>query len=325
VANATRRLVINGDDFGLTPGVNAGMLDAHRDGVLTSVSIFASAPSTDEAIAIAHATPSLGVGCHLTLVDGTPTLRPSEVPSLVTPDGQFRPTWGAFIRACLLGRISLDDVQRELTAQIVRLQAAGIVLTHLDSHKHVHTYPPIFGIVADLATRFAVPAVRVPYESPWMGPVRAHLRDAEIRRQALENLALRPWTRRDGRLLAMHSRTPPAFFGRVHTGRVTREVLARIVNRLPDGVSELMMHPGYEDAALARVRTRLRREREQEVALLRSPEARQTIRDAQVTLVRHDLQSVESFNPPRPSRTPAAAGEPGVIREPVHVRERLIH
>jgi hopanoid biosynthesis associated protein HpnK len=312
----TRLLVINGDDFGLTPGVNAGMLDAHRDGVLTSVSLFANAPSTTQAIAIAHATPSLGVGCHLTLVDGTPTLPAAEVPSLVTSEGQFRPTWGAFIRAGLLGRIDLDEVRRELMAQIVRLQTAGITLTHLDSHKHVHAWPPIFRIVADLATTYGVPAVRVPYESPWLGPVPADLRDAGIRRQALENLAMRWWTWRDARILAAHRRLAPAFFGRVHTGRVDREVLPRILEQLPDGVSELMMHPGYQDAALKRVRTRLRREREAEVTLLRSPEARIAIRDAGVTLVRHDLQGLYSFIEPRKDTygQPSAPARPAVRR-----------
>lgn len=314
----TRLLVINGDDFGLTPGVNAGMLDAHREGVLTSVSLFANAPSTTQAIAMAHATPSLGVGCHLTLVDGTPTLPATDVPSLVTPDGQFRQTWGAFIRAGLLGRIDLDDVRRELTAQIERLQTAGITLTHLDSHKHVHTWPPIFRIVAELATAYRIPAVRVPYESPWMGPVPADLRDAGIRRQAIENLGMRWWTWRDARVLARHRRLAPAFFGRVHTGRVDREVLPKILERLPDGVSELMMHPGYQDKALARVRTRLRREREAEVSLLRSPDTRLAIHEAGVALVRHDLQPVDSsfvsFIAPRKDTygQPSAPARPAV-------------
>lgn len=321
----TRLLVINGDDFGLTPGVNAGMLEAHREGVLTSASIFASAPATDQAIAIAHATPSLGVGVHLTLVDGVSTLPASEVPSLLMPDGRFRETWGTFIRACLMGRVSLDEVRRELTAQIVKLQAAGLVLTHLDSHKHVHSYPPIFRIVAELATTFGVPAVRVPYESPWLGPVPGDLRDGGIRRQAIENLALRPWTQMDARILASHSRVPAAFFGRVHTGRLTVDVLARIVSRLPNGVSELMTHPGYSDAALDLVRTRLRREREQEVALLRAPDARQAILDAQVTLVRHDLRPVASFIGGGHVSDSVSDQQSVVIREAITARERVIH
>jgi chitin disaccharide deacetylase len=322
----TRLLVINGDDFGLTRGVNAGMLDAHRDGVLTSVSLFANAPATEDAITIAHATTSLGVGCHLTLVDGTPTLSASEVPSLVTADGQFRHTWGAFIRACVFGRLALDEVRRELTAQILRLQSAGIVLTHLDSHKHVHAFPPIFRIVADLARQFRVPAVRVPYESPWMGPIRADLSEPAIRRQAIENLLMYPWTRKDTRILAAHHRVPAAFFGRVHTGRVvTRTVLEQIVERLPEGVSELMMHPGYQDDALARVRTRLRRQREMEIVLLRSPDARQVLRDAQVTLVRHDLQPVAAFRPRGAVSDPSAIRNTVSFHESAHVSERVIH
>jgi chitin disaccharide deacetylase len=321
----TRLLVINGDDFGLTRGVNAGMLDAHRDGVLTSVSLFANAPATEDAITIAHATPSLGVGCHLTLVDGTPTLSASEVPSLVTRDGQFRQTWGAFLRACLFGRVSLDEVRRELTAQITRLQSAGVTLTHLDSHKHVHTWPPIFRIVAELATQFRVPAVRVPYESPWMGPVPAHFRDAAIRRQMLENLAMRYWTRIDARVLTTHSRSAPAFFGRVHTGRVVEAgILARIVEGLPEGVSELMMHPGYHDEALSRVRTRLRRQREQEVALLRSLDARCVIRDADVTLVRHDLQPVGPLIGKRFISDPVPIRDAVSFRESADISERRV-
>src|SRR5882762_3180227 len=142
-----RSLVINADDLGLTVGVNNGIFDAHDRGVLTSASVFANARATEDALARALRRPVLGVGCHLTLVDGQPTLPPARVPTLTQDDGRFHQSWKPFIVACLRGRISLVEVEQELTAQIERLLSAGVRLTHLDAHKHVHAYPPIFSIV----------------------------------------------------------------------------------------------------------------------------------------------------------------------------------
>jgi len=160
----TRRLVVNADDLGLTVGVNDGIFDAHDHGILTSASLFASAPATADAIRRARSRPLLGLGAHLALVDGTPTLPTHRVRTLVEEDGRFRRSWKPFIVACLRGTVSLAEVELELTAQIERLRDAGVTLTHLDAHKHVHAYPPVFAIVARVAARFGVPVVRVPYE-----------------------------------------------------------------------------------------------------------------------------------------------------------------
>ena len=282
-----RCLVINGDDFGLTPGVNAGILDAHHGGVLTSASLMATAAAADEAIALAHEHPTLGVGCHLMLVDGEPALPPAELPTL-TVDGRFRPTWGAFLGAMLARRIALDEIARELTAQIERLRAAGLVLTHLDSHKHVHLYPPVFAIVARLASRFSIPTVRVPYEQPAIPLIRRHLGDRRAARQACENLLMARWARQARRTLQRTGLHPaPQFTGRALTGRWSVATVEDLVQRLPPGLSELMAHPGYPDAALERLRTRLRGARADEVAVLRSPALRQRLDAARIALVRH--------------------------------------
>ena len=113
-----RSLVVNADDLGLTMGVNNGIFDAYDRGILTSASLFANAPATADAIRRAHDRPSLGVGCHLALVDGQPTLQPGRVPTLVADDGRFRPSWKPFIVACLRGQVSLVEVESELTAQL---------------------------------------------------------------------------------------------------------------------------------------------------------------------------------------------------------------
>jgi len=267
-----RQLVVNADDLGLTAGVNDGIFDAHDMGILTSASVFANAPATDDAIWRARARPSLGVGAHLTLVDGTPTLPAASVPTLVTGDGRFRRSWRPFIVACLRGQVSLREVERELTAQIERIAAAGIGLTHLDAHKHVHLYPPVFAIVARLAARFGVPVVRVPYErGSWL------------------NSALWPWAQRNYRVAARLGLRTPRFIGRIDTGVLTRPALHEMLRDIGPGVTELMVHPGYVDEALRRTPTRLVESRLEEVALLCSTETRALLVGERIQLVRHDL------------------------------------
>ena len=282
-----RTVIVNGDDFGLTPGINAGILDAHRHGILTSASIFASAPATAEAIAIAKRTPTLGVGCHLTLVDGEPLSPPSTIPTIVYA-GRFRATWGSLIADALRGRVSLVEIERELTAQIERLVTSGVRLSHLDAHKHVHAYPPIFRIVVRLARRFGIERVRVPWERPALTLACRHAFDGKSRRQALENLALTWWALADMRAAADAGLQVPRFFGRVLTGLFTPASFVSLLAALPPGTSEVMMHPGYVDASLDRVRTRLRAERAAEVSLLTSTAAWDAVARAGLTLVTHD-------------------------------------
>src|SRR5207248_8722340 len=106
--------------------VNDGIFDAHALGILTSASLFANAPGTADAVRRAASHPSLGIGAHLALVDGAPVLPPSQVPTLIADDGRFRASWKPFIVACLKGQVSLEEVERELTAQIERLRHAGV-------------------------------------------------------------------------------------------------------------------------------------------------------------------------------------------------------
>jgi predicted glycoside hydrolase/deacetylase ChbG (UPF0249 family) len=286
-----RSLVVNADDLGLTVGVNDGIFDAFDHGILTSASLFAGAPATSDAIRRARSRPSLGVGVHLALVDGTPTLPPSRVPTLVEDDGRFRRSWKPFIVACLRGKVSLAEVELELTAQIERLRGTGIRPTHLDAHKHVHAYPPVFAIVARLAGRFSIPVIRVPYErwSPAVGDVRSH---RSLGLQALLNAAMLPWARRDYRTAASHDVRTPHLVGRIHTGFLSADALAGIVRSLQPGVTELMMHPGYCDDQLERTGTRLLESRQHELDLLCRLETRALLVGERVDLLRHDLTHV---------------------------------
>lgn len=285
---ADRKLIVNGDDFGLTPGINGGIVDAHRHGILTSASILANAPATAEAVAIARRTPTLAVGCHLALVDGEPLSPPSAIPTLVR-DQCFRPTWGSFIAAATTGRISTTDVERELTAQIDRLVSSGVRLSHLDAHKHVHAYPPVFAIVAGLVKRFGIRRVRVPWERPAFTLVLGHAFTPTPCRQAMENVALTWWALRDLRIAARAGLRAPKFVGRVLTGVFTPASFESLLANLPAGVSELMVHPGYVDEALDRVRTRLREQRADEVSLLTAASTWEVVARTGITLVTQEL------------------------------------
>jgi hopanoid biosynthesis associated protein HpnK len=286
-----RQLVVNADDLGLTVGVNDGIFDAHALGILTSASMFANAPATADAVRRSRSRPSLGIGAHLALVDGAPTLPARDVPTLVTGDGRFHRSWRPFIVACLLGRVSLAEVERELAAQIERLQAAGLALTHLDAHKHVHAYPPVFAIVARLAVRFGIPVVRVPYER-WLTSAvvgRGSRSQRTTFHQGLLNAALWPWAWRTYRIAARYGLRTPQFVGRIATGILDRQALEQTLRSLGPGVTELMVHPGYVDGDLRRTATRLVDSRFEEVALLCSLETRAVVAGERIQLVRHDL------------------------------------
>lgn len=288
-----RRLVVNADDLGLTPAVNDGIFDAHDHGILTSASLFANAPATVDAIERANSRPDLGIGVHLALVDGIPTLPPDRVPTLIANDGRFHTSWRPFIVACLLGKVALKEVEKELGTQIERIHSAGIRLTHLDSHKHVHAYPPIFEVVARLAKRFGIPTVRIPYER--LSPVYGNEPQRRTaRRQLLVNAATLPWARRDRAIADKHGVKSPEFIGRIHTGVLSIESVVEPLRRLRPGVTELMVHPGYVDAALRAMPTRLLRSRADEVHLLSSLLVQHVVSDEAVQLVRHDLSPSHS-------------------------------
>jgi len=174
--------------------------------------------------------------------------------------------------------------------------------THLDSHKHVHAYPPVFEIVARLAARFGIPAVRVPYEARvgragLVGLVRRpDPRDppALPALSALLNAAMWPWARRNYRTAASFGLRTPHFVGLIHTGVLEWSALHAMLRGTPAGVTELMVHPGYVDEALTRMNTRLLQSRERELALLCSAETRALLAAERIDLVRHDLGHVVS-------------------------------
>jgi hopanoid biosynthesis associated protein HpnK len=264
------RLIINADDFGLTPGINRSILELHRAGVLTSATLMATGPAFDDAVALALANPSLGVGCHIVLTDGTPALPPERIPTLIGPDRKnFRTSLAGFAFALLSGNIREEDIVREAYAQITRLKQAGIPITHLDTHKHTHLFPRLANLLVQIAEGASIPAIRNPFEPAFTRDL-AHagfkrrtqirlLNSLESRFQRLPNISSRKIATTDGTI------------GVSATGNLNAATLAQILDALPpEGTFELVCHPGYNDRDLDRVTTRLRGHREIEMQALLS-------------------------------------------------------
>ena len=254
------RLILSADDFGLTSGVNRAVAELHRAGVLTSATLMARAAATDEAIAIARATPTLGVGCHVVLVDGEPVLPAQALPMLVDQcTGRFQPTSGAFVQRLFTGRIRSAEIEAETAAQIALLQSRGVALTHIDTHKHVHIFPAVLRPVLRAARAAGIRFVRNPFEPVWSRRATPHapwLRRAEVSLLRLLEPAFRRIVAEEG------FTTTDGALGVLATGTLDAATLAALLSNLPAGTWELVTHPGYNDADLARAHTRLLASRE---------------------------------------------------------------
>ena len=255
-----RRVIVNADDFGLTRGVNRAIAELHARGVLTSTTLMARAPSTDEATDLALRTPSLSVGCHVVLVDGQPVSPPHNIPTLVDRStGQFHATLGSFLRHLLLGRIKRADIEAEVTAQIALLQKRGLQLTHIDTHKHTHMFPAVLRPVLGAARRAGIRAVRNPFEPAWSRratPNAPLSRRIEVELLRLLEPAFRRIVAGEGFM------TTDGALGVLATGTLNAATITSLLQKIPPGTWELVTHPGYSDQDLAQAHTRLLTSRE---------------------------------------------------------------
>jgi predicted glycoside hydrolase/deacetylase ChbG (UPF0249 family) len=256
------RLIINADDFGLTPGVNCAIAELHQARVLTSATLMATGAAFEDAIAITHANPTLGVGCHIVLTDGTPVSPPRSIPTLLGPDGKnFRPSLVDFVQALLRGKIREAEVEREAFAQIQKLQSAGINVTHLDTHKHTHLFPAVARSLLRVAERCSIRAIRYPFEQSWSLALGHGNR---IRRLQVKLLSrLKSQFEHQPQIYNQHVLTTDGTIGISATGNLYSKTLHEILHAMPaEGTFELCCHPGYNDSDLDRITTRLRAHRD---------------------------------------------------------------
>jgi predicted glycoside hydrolase/deacetylase ChbG (UPF0249 family) len=258
------RLIINADDFGLTTGINRAIAELHQARALTSATLMATGPTFSDAVSVAHANPTLGVGCHVVLTDGIPVSPPETIPTLLGPDRKtFRPSLLDFIQALLRGSIREDDIEREALAQIQKLQQTGINITHLDTHKHTHLFPTVTRPLLRVAERTTIRAIRNPFEQPWSLALGHGNRLRRLQVKLLGRLHTK--FEAHTQIRNAHILTTDGTIGISATGHLDTPTLHEILHALPtDSAStfELCCHPGFNDADLDQVTTRLRTHRD---------------------------------------------------------------
>jgi len=258
----SRRLVVNADDFGFTRDVNQGIVEAHRDGILTATTLMATAEAFEDAVRLARENPTLDIGCHLVLVGSAGF--PASVPKL--------------LQAIALRRVRVYD---ELAAQVRRIIDAGIAPTHLDTHKHTHLIPQVLDAVARISEDFKIAWVRRPFDFPMQAGTagfgkRVVSGSFGIVRGRFE------------RVLARHGcKSTDHFAGFKLTGKYAAGDLAALIRVLPEGSTEFMCHPGRCGEELRSARTRLKESREEELRALVAKDVREALIEAGVELVNY--------------------------------------
>jgi hopanoid biosynthesis associated protein HpnK len=292
-----KNLIVNADDLGWTEGVNRGILEAHRNGIVTSASLLANGASFADGIDAAKSTPGLGVGVHLNLSDGAPVAPRELVTSLLNNDGEFNGGPENLLMRIARGALETNEVEQEWEAQIEKVREAGIQPTHLDGHKHVHMLPGLFEIAIRLAKRNNIGAIRIAHEA---SSLRAALsadderHTATVLKQGVQARGLKLLAR-DAREQARHAgiSTSDYFCGIAQTGEMTKDGVAQLLRSLPEGTTELMCHPGYVDQALQHSPTRLQNSRATELAILTDSEIRNLVASQGIRLIDYGLVASE--------------------------------
>jgi chitin disaccharide deacetylase len=241
-----RQLIVNGDDFGLHTEINQGILYAYRNGILTSASLLANGEAFEEASAIARQEPGLETGVHLALTQLAPCLPGSHVSALLEGDGRFPNNPMAVLKKLSLGQIPEEQIEAEFRAQIERVRAAGLNISHLDGHQHVQVFPSAAGIVAQLAREYGIRAVRLPRE-PLSWPKGLGRRALP---RFMQSLALRFACRKAARIFRQAGLVfPDRFYGFANAGRMEKLIRRRLSHPQP-GITEIGCHPGRSTSEL---------------------------------------------------------------------------
>jgi hopanoid biosynthesis associated protein HpnK len=280
-------LIVNADDFGLSPGINAGIIEGFEKGILTSASIMVNAPAFEEAVKLAHAHEGLGIGVHLNVVRGKAVVSATEIPSLVDAAGRFLRSPMSLCCDLLRNRVDLNQLSREFSGQIERAFKAGLRPTHLNSEQHVHMYPPIFARVIQLAENYGIRAVRWTGQYPRLGALIRWRRRSH--KDLLVNLCARLCRKQ---LKGSAILSNDYFYGLLETGSLTTDVFRGILPQLRDGVTEIMCHPGYigrdlEEAFQTMGDSSLVASRVLELQALTNPTLRAYVNAARVRLIHH--------------------------------------
>jgi hopanoid biosynthesis associated protein HpnK len=279
-------LILNADDFGMTRGVNQGIVRAHREGILTSTTLMANGPAFADAVEQTAANPKLGVGCHLVLVGGKCVAPREDVASLADAQGNLPESLPKFVAKISSGMIPTRQIEIEMRAQIEKIRAAGIAPTHLDTHKHTHAHPRVMEALGKVANELGIKRVRKPVENLHDSWQTMQADEKGFSMQIVAAGAVRAVAPRFFAIARKYGLTfPDHFLGLVVTGQVSATALRRMVDTLDDGSTEIMLHPGICDDDLIQSGTRLREHRETELAALLDHSVRSALDEHGIRLI----------------------------------------
>jgi hopanoid biosynthesis associated protein HpnK len=279
-------LILNADDFGYTKGINEGIIRAHRDGILTSTTLMANGPAFDDAVERAKGNPELGIGCHLVLTGGFSVAPREDIPSLADREGRLPESLAGLVTRLSVGSVRTEDIERELRAQLEKIRLARIELTHVDTHKHTHVHPRVMGAIGRVAHEFGITRVRNPIENLRDSWRTARSEHAGLVSNMAASIAVRSvgaWFSSTARRYGLH--WPDHFLGLAVTGRLSSAALCRLIDTLPEGRTEIMLHPGVHDAELVDSGSRLQMHRQLEMEALLAAESRQAVAANGVRLI----------------------------------------
>ena len=292
-----KNLIVNADDLGWTEGVNRGIVEAHRKGLVTSTSLLANGRAFAAALGISRGNPALGIGVHLNLSDGPPSAPANEVKGLLGKSGELEDAADSLLMKIAGRSLRVEEVEREWDAQVQKVRDAGIQPSHLDGHKHVHMLPGLFEVALRVAKKHKIRAIRVANEESTLRAALASgagQQKGTVLKQGVQARGLKLLAR-DARKMAERAgiSTTDYFCGIAQTGVLTRDGLQKLLEILPEGTTELMCHPGYTDEELSKTRTRLQESREAELRILTDEGIRKVVATRGIRLISYKLAAGE--------------------------------
>jgi chitin disaccharide deacetylase len=293
-----RNLIVNADDLGWTEGVNRGIAEAHRNGIVTSASLLANGAAFESGVELARSTPGLGIGVHLNLSDGEPVGPKELLTSLLNDKAEFEGKPESLLLRLARRSLPIEEVELEWDAQIQKVRDAGIQPTHLDGHKHVQMLPGLFEVALRLAKKHGIVAIRVSHEESRLRralSAGAKQKGSAVMKQGVQARGLK-FLARDAHEQAerLGIATADYFCGIAQTGELTREGVLRLLEILPEGTTEFMCHPGYVDAELAKSATRLQASRQTEVDILTDMAIRNVVASQGIRLIDYGFVAQEA-------------------------------
>jgi chitin disaccharide deacetylase len=266
------RLIVNGDDFGISSAANRAIVKAHKEGILTTTSLMVAGNAAGHALSLAKRNPSLGVGLHLTLAAGKSTLKPTEIPGIVNQRFEFDPSpVRAGLRYFFIGDLR-PRLRQEINAQFAEFRLAELPLDHVNGHLHFHLHPTVFGLIKRHWTQWGINAVRLTNDPLWTNLKLARGRYVYRLSHALIFGIL---SRRARTALARRSiKHADATFGLLQNDHLDEQYLISLLQSLAPGTYEVFCHPDESDHA-------------HETAALTSPKVREIVQDRGIELIRY--------------------------------------